>query len=381
MKNIKILQWNSKSLFYNIPNGIYKGLLAILMMVNFLAFGACNTPSDTDGGDTDNCSSHANLSQKDSDSNKDLGESKADGDNDSDNDACHANGDSDPLSNGDSDAFSDEDDIDDDGDGLIEIQNEEMLDNIRHDLSGQSYKTQANGEGSKQGCGGQKGITTCTGYELVPDKEDTITLTKNWTPVADSFTAIFDGNGNTIANLTIVGSDNNENLGFFRSIGNNGLVRNLTIKEVKITGIGKEVGSLAGELSGQVERVHILNTDFSNTLSTGISVETYRKVGKHLSATGKVGGLVGLNNGSITNSYTELAVSNRRRAGGLVGGNGGSIENSYSTGAVSGNYSIGGLVGVNFKAGSITNSYSTGTVSGDSSSSWACRRKLWKHRE
>ena len=63
-------------------------------------------------------------------------------------------------------------------------------------------------------------ITVCKGYELVPDGGgDTITLTENWIIVGD-FTATFDGNGNTIKNLTIVGTAtgaNDETLGFFTS--------------------------------------------------------------------------------------------------------------------------------------------------------------------
>ena len=49
--------------------------------------------------------------------------------------------------------------------------------------------------------------------------------------------------------------------------------------------------------------------------------------------------------------------------GGLVGYNARSISNSYATGAVTGEYGVGGLVGSN-NAGNISNSYSTGFVSG-----------------
>ena len=78
-----------------------------------------------------------------------------------------------------------------------------------------------------------------------------------------------------------------------------------------------------------------------------------------------VGGLVGRNDDTITDSYSTGAASGSANVvGGLVGENDGSITNSYSTGSVTGisaegSY-FGGLVGYN--VGSITNSYSTGVV-------------------
>ena len=56
-------------------------------------------------------------------------------------------------------------------------------------------------------------------------------------------------------------------LGFFASIGDGGIVQNLRIEEVTITGTGLRAGSLAGELrsGGQVAGVGIVNADFSST--------------------------------------------------------------------------------------------------------------------
>jgi filamentous hemagglutinin family protein len=81
-----------------------------------------------------------------------------------------------------------------------------------------------------------------------------------------------------------------------------------------------------------------------------------------------VGGLVGWNTGTVTNSYSTRAVTGRTWIGGLVGGTGGTVKNSYSTGAVtgssdSGNLYVGGLVGGNY-SGMVENSYSTGKVTG-----------------
>jgi len=92
-----------------------------------------------------------------------------------------------------------------------------------------------------------------------------------------------------------------------------------------------------------------------------------------VSGTNHVGGLVGGNTyGNISNSYSSSSVnggSNSQYVGGLVGHNGndngaagGIISNSYSTGSVHGSTGVGGLVGVN--SGSISNSYWNITSSG-----------------
>ena len=261
------------------------------------------------------------------------------------------------------------------GDGLINgVTGEMMLDHIRYNPRGDSYDNEESDDtniagvdaaGNATGCGGGQDstdmpITTCEGYELVSNI-DLSMLGTGWRPIQDDFVATLDGNGNTISNLTINGTvtdDSDEILGFFTSIGDGGIVRNLTIAEVKITGTAtssnSRTGSLAGELkrNGEIDGVGIINT-----LSTSVSINV----------ASLVGGLVGSNKfGIITNSYATVAVnsSGDRDAGGLVGYSKGSIMNSYATGAVnsSGNGDIGGLVGES--ALSITNSYATGAVIG-----------------
>src|SRR6202040_74281 len=69
---------------------------------------------------------------------------------------------------------------------------------------------------------------------------------------------------------------------------------------------------------------------------------------------GYVGSLVGFNQGKIIDSYAAVSVSGQHDLGGLVGENGGTISSSYGTGAVTGLDKItGGLVGMN--EGTITN--------------------------
>jgi len=70
----------------------------------------------------------------------------------------------------------------------------------------------------------------------------------------------------------------------------------------------------------------------------------------------QVGGLVGDNYGTVSNSYAAGIVTGEEwDAGGLVGANSGTVSDSYSTGSVTGNEYVGGLVGRNWR--DVSNSY------------------------
>lgn len=83
---------------------------------------------------------------------------------------------------------------------------------------------------------------------------------------------------------------------------------------------------------------------------------------------GRVGGLVGSNNGTITRAYAIGSVEGDNQVGGLAGRNRsfGIIENSFALGSVKGESRVGGLVGYNNEPsrgyGTITNSYAAGKV-------------------
>jgi len=75
-----------------------------------------------------------------------------------------------------------------------------------------------------------------------------------------------------------------------------------------------------------------------------------------------VGGLVGWNEGMVSQSYFTGSVSGDNWVGGLVGWNGKTVSRSYSTGSVSGDDWVGGLVGTNGVEGTVNTTYSIGTV-------------------
>jgi hypothetical protein len=163
------------------------------------------------------------------------------------------------------------------------------------------------------------------------------------------FLGKFDGDGHIIRSLTISGGSY---LGVFGELSEGSEVRNLGVVEANVTDAGEHVGGLVGiNLGGRLR----------SCFSTGA-----------VSGSGAVGGLVGLNYDFvtvqalalgvvdfevslpvITDCYSSARVNGLQQGpllfagvGGLVGINAGSLSRCYSTGSVSGNESVGGLVGI-----------------------------------
>ena len=180
---------------------------------------------------------------------------------------------------------------------------------------------------------------------------------QGWDPRSGSFAAIFDGNGNTIANL-FINRVNNGGLGLFGAIGQcdeswsncRGEVKNLGLLNVKV--IGRSGGTLAGGVTGGT---------VTNCYADGGSVDVTKETG-----TSSAGGLVALlEAGTISGSYANVTVTSwgaaRARAGGLVGVSYGAVTASYAAGDVRSSGISGGLVVRNW-GGTVTASYATGDV-------------------
>jgi len=153
----------------------------------------------------------------------------------------------------------------------------------------------------------------------------------------------YDGNHFSISNVTINKSNNN-NIGLFGFIGVNSTIKNVNCLNCNILGYS-HVGGVNGVNYGSV----------LYCISTG------NVVGNSL-----VGGLVGNNLGEVSISYSACKVSGIGwGAGGLIGCNeNGNINNCYAIGNVSSDSSVGGLVGKNAYNSKILNSYSIGSVNG-----------------
>ncbi len=173
-------------------------------------------------------------------------------------------------------------------------------------------------------------------------------------PFPGTFNGAFDGLGHTITGLYINRTDSGTNyyVGLFGDTRNSAIIRNVGMVDVNITG-RHNTGGLVGLNSGTI----------SNSFTTGTVTGTGTGTGID---TGEVGGLVGDNgSGKITNSYSTATVKGTgtganatRGVGGLVGYNSGTISNTYSTGAVTGTRTgyVGGLVGENSGDG-VTSSF------------------------
>ncbi|MHC4432092.1 MAG: GLUG motif-containing protein [Planctomycetota bacterium] len=167
-----------------------------------------------------------------------------------------------------------------------------------------------------------------------------------WSAAAlPAFAGVFDGNGQTIENLTISGKGL---IGLFGWLQKGSQVKNLGVVDANVVGVDYENGILAGCNLGSV----------INCYSSG-----------YIQASGYVGGLIGNNErGGITDCHSTASVRGGGDVGGLVGRNlDGIVDNCHSTGSVDGrdvDDTVGGLVGSNHQEGRVSNSYSTGVVCG-----------------
>lgn len=178
-------------------------------------------------------------------------------------------------------------------------------------------------------------------------------LNDDWVLVGSPFTGVFDGNHYAISNVTIDGTGH-ELVGLFGYIGAGGLVKNLGVENVQISG-RQQVGGLCGYLAGGT-----ISDSYVTGEVSGMSLDT--------------GGLCGWNDGgTIQRSYAVVAVEGEEYVGGLCGYSlEGTISDSYAAGPISGGYRyIGGLVGYNWDA-VISRCFAAGQVTGNSSVGGLC---------
>ena len=241
------------------------------------------------------------------------------------------------------------------------------LKNIANGLN-KHYKLGANIDARASWGEGTEGCNDYNGNNALPGGTNPCT---GWVPLARFATKTFkgslDGNGYTISNLYVhvkVSTDSYR-AGFLGFTNHSSEIKNLGLIDVYINLFSSFTRGvvLGGGLVG------VSNGTITNSYATGSVV---------FSSTGSVpcgGGLVGFNDGTIVNSYAKVSVTISTSAttsgsfcgGGLVGENRKSIINSYATGEVTASADSlsslnGGLVGFNQASASIINSYATGNV-------------------
>ena len=192
----------------------------------------------------------------------------------------------------------------------------------------------------------------------------TIDLAENPTGInviEGPFEGVFDGNGHTISHFrTAIATEQESRSGplpaLFATIGWRGEVKNLGITDVNIIA---DAGTAADSLFGPLVASNLGYVN--HCWSTG-----------RISGGDSIGGLVGKNEGIVSDSKSTVDVTGRgRQIGGLVGENYETVSTSCATGKVSGSSNVGGLVGHSYR-GTVSNSYSTNTTSGGETSvaSW-----------
>ena len=271
-------------------------------------------------------------------------------------------------------------DYDSDNDRLIEVSNLAQLNAVRHDRDGNgdpasggaatynaAFPNRDSRSGSRMGC-----PSSCTGYELIADLDfdsdgdGDVDINDHggaywnsgagWTPIGDDtsesarYSAAFKGNGHTVNNLFIGGS--NDDRGLFGSTHSTSRIETLGVTNANVRG-DEYVAILIGSLYGTVVACYTTGT----VTGTGTGA---------LPNYATVGGLVGWAGSSsyhatVSSSYSTASVNGISRVGGLVGmGRNVTITNSYSIGRITRStgyaLSVNGLVGW-VQSGSVTTSY------------------------
>ena len=283
-------------------------------------------------------------------------------------------------------------DVDDDGDGLIEIRTLSELNNVRNNLAGTTYND------DNTGCGNESDITVCSGYELMNDLDfedadnngtkddpfdgDAVEPEGNWLPIGscndtvgvsssfcndtddEPFAAQFQGNGYTISGMEIKSYDSSN--GLFGYIGSSSVVRNIIVENATLENISNRVniyqGVLAGYNNGIIISCGVINSTVSGDDSTSGN-------------DGFIGGLVGGNNGTIVASWALANLTGHTNydiVGGLVGENNsnGVVVASWFSGDVTNtNTTLGGsttgFIGSMDSGGRVISSWSSAGITAE----------------
>ena len=205
-------------------------------------------------------------------------------------------------------------DIDVDDDGLIEIHNLEMFNNIRNNLAGTRYDDGSDSLAGARGCP----VAGCNGYELMVNLDfadvssyASAAVNTTWCPVPSTcigttqagfpgigpasgdsggFTGIFEGNGNSISNFYSrnTADTDDANIGLFNRVNGTGIIRNIAVVDANVFGgmAADRIGGLVGDNEGT-----IIAGSASGSADGGDGIDDF------------VGGLVGQNTGTIIASY------------------------------------------------------------------------------
>ncbi|MCD8049795.1 MAG: hypothetical protein LUG52_09445 [Clostridia bacterium] len=194
-----------------------------------------------------------------------------------------------------------------------------------------------------------------------------------WTPIGNMYSSVyydgtFNGSGYTVSGLYVSVSGAEEDGGFFSAVGENGIVKNLTVDG---SVGGDRAGGIAAGNFGKITDC-VNNAAIDGDVSGGIVYYNYSGGeirgcynNGEMNAYVHAGGIAAYNEGTIADCYNAGSLTAGYEAGGIVLDNGGTISNCYNVGSVSGS-DVGGVVG-NRNSGTIENCYYLEGTAEDSS--------------
>lgn len=190
---------------------------------------------------------------------------------------------------------------------------------------------------------------------------------KSWVPLGaqsgsvKAFNGSFDGQGHTISNLYI--DSTSEQTGLFGQLGVDGVISNLTLKDVNIKSTMQRTGAVVGYSKGLVSNINVIGGKVSGTRKVGGAIgDLYEygycyKVYTDLEVFGDaddVGGVLGAVDAptgstaalEVKNCYSKANVTGTKYTGGVVGyARCMLIDGCYAMGNITGTEGVGGLVG------------------------------------
>ncbi len=301
-------------------------------------------------------------------------------------------------------------------------------------LSGTGSSLSINGQGYTliRDMAGLAAISGGGGYYALAKDLDALGTTYTGAVVA-TLDGVLAGLGHTVSNLTINNSGGT-NIALVGQLGSasasSATIRDLGVVNANVTSTGNQIGALVGinwgivkndyatgtvsgtqqyvgglvgrnhtgSITGSHSDVAVSGRNFvggltgyslaSGTITTSYATGAVTGAGVingggGLTASNYIGGLIGFNEGNLSNSYTTstatVTTTNSTEVGGLAGANSGTMTDVTARGAVTATWTaqgnngqnIGGLVGKNTSPGTITRGSATGNVTVTSQAGYA----------
>ncbi len=198
-----------------------------------------------------------------------------------------------------------------------------------------------------------------------------------WLPIgpeeisSSGFAGSYDGNNNEIRNLMMNRADSREIYGVFSKTELGANLQNIKLSNINFSFAGASTGyggGLVAQNNGNIKNCSVAGEVTGRTVgglvgeNNGFVIDCFTS-GVIGSIANWSGGLIFINNGTVSNSYSTAAVLGSIQSGGLVVFNYGTIRSCHASGAVtSQNLYAGGLISQNV-GGTVDDCFSTGAVS------------------